>query len=77
LDQLVAGDKVITRWTMTGHHQGTLQSELGPIEATGKAVTVNGITIDRVANGRIVERWHEADNLGMLQQLGAIPAPPR
>ena len=45
------------------------------IRATGKPVTLSGITIDRVAGGQVVERWSQVDTLGLQQQLGAIPAP--
>ena len=41
---------------------------------TGKQATVTGITIDRIRAGRIVETWTNWDTLGLLQQLGAIPA---
>jgi predicted ester cyclase len=43
------------------------------IPATGRRVSVNGITILRFADGRCVERWSQTDFLGMLQQLGALP----
>jgi predicted ester cyclase len=45
------------------------------IPATGKQVTVTGITINRIAGGRIVESWDKFDQMGMMQQLGVIPAP--
>jgi predicted ester cyclase len=45
------------------------------IAPTGKQVAVAGLTISRVENGRVVEEWTNWDTLGMLQQLGAIPAP--
>jgi predicted ester cyclase len=59
------------RWTMSGTHQG----ELMGIAATGKRMTVTGFDLFRIAGGKIVEMWQDADQLGMLQQLGAIPAP--
>jgi predicted ester cyclase len=43
------------------------------IPATGKEVTVSGITISRVKNGKVVEEWSNWDTLGMLQQLGVVP----
>lgn len=70
-DQLAEGDKVVTRWTGSGTHQG----ELMGIPPTGKQVTVTGIGIDRIANGKIVEHWEIFDQLGMMQQLGVIPSP--
>jgi steroid delta-isomerase-like uncharacterized protein len=72
IDDLIAeGDKVAWRWTFRGTHQGTLMGN----PATGKTITFVGITIDRLAGGKIVERWNQADMLGLMQQLGVIPAP--
>jgi steroid delta-isomerase-like uncharacterized protein len=68
--QLAEGDMVATRWTGRGTHQG----ELMGIPPTGKQVTVSGITISRVKNGKVVEEWSNWDTLGMLQQLGVVPA---
>jgi steroid delta-isomerase-like uncharacterized protein len=70
-DQIASGDQVVTRWTATGTHQG----ELLGIPATDKQVKVTGIFIDRVEGSKITESWAEFDALGMMQQLGAIPAP--
>lgn len=68
---IVEGDRVVNRWTARGTHTGSLMN----IPPTGKFVTVTGISIDRVVNGRVVEGWTEFDMLGMLQQLGVLPAP--
>ena len=70
-EQLVDGDKVVTRWTGFGTHKG----ELAGIPPTGKSATVTGIGVDRIVNGKIVESWGIFDQFGMLQQLGVIPAP--
>jgi len=70
-DQIADGDYVVSRWSGTGTHQG----ELMGMPATGKQATVTGITIDRIADGRIAESWDNWDTLGLMQQLGAIPAP--
>ncbi len=70
-DQLAEGEEVVIRWTMRGTHQG----ELWGTAPTGKPVTVTGITIQRLAEGKIVEEWTEADSLGLQQQIGAIRAP--
>jgi steroid delta-isomerase-like uncharacterized protein len=69
-DQIAEDDKVATRWTFTGRHDG----EFFGIPPTGKHVTVTGISIERVADGRIVEDRMELDALGLMRQLGAIPA---
>lgn len=70
-DMVAEGDRVAARLTMRGTHQGPLQG----MPATGRSVTVTGISIERIANGRIVEGWSENDALGMLGQLGALPPP--
>jgi steroid delta-isomerase-like uncharacterized protein len=72
IDDLVAeGDKVAVRGSFRGTHQG----ELMGIPPTGKPVTVTLIDVNRIENGRLAERWAEADMLGMLQQLGVVPGP--
>jgi steroid delta-isomerase-like uncharacterized protein len=72
VEDLVAdGDKVVARLTAQGTQQGALMD----IPATGKQATWSEIHIGRLANGTIAEHWGEIDNLGMLQQLGVIPAP--
>jgi steroid delta-isomerase-like uncharacterized protein len=71
-DEIVAeGDLVVTRWTATGTHEG----ELFGVTPTGRQVTATGISIIRVAGGKIVEDWTSWDALGLMQQLGALPAP--
>ena len=69
-EQLAEGELVASRWTGRGTHQGDLMG----IPPTGKQVTVSGITVSRVKNGKVVEEWTNWDTLGMLQQLGAVPA---
>ena len=69
--QIAEGDMVATRWTGRGTHTG----EMAGMPATGKQVTVSGITIARFEGGQIVEDWTNWDTLGMLIQLGAVPAP--
>ena len=70
-EQIAEGDKVVTRFTSRGTHQG----EFMGIAPTGNRVRVTGIDIDWVVEGKIVEHWSEADLLGMMQQLGVIPPP--
>jgi steroid delta-isomerase-like uncharacterized protein len=69
--QLAEGDYVTSKWMGRGTHKG----ELMGIAATNKQVTVTGITISRIANGKVAEEWTNWDTLGMLQQIGAVPAP--
>jgi steroid delta-isomerase-like uncharacterized protein len=68
--QLAEGDVVATRWTAHGTHTG----ELMGIPASRQHVTVTGMTINRVVNGKLSEGWANFDQLGLLQQIGAIPA---
>ncbi len=68
-DQVAEGDKVVSRWTATGRHDGALFV----MPATGKDVEFTGIDIDRIENGRIVEEWTNWDTLGLMYQLGVIP----
>jgi steroid delta-isomerase-like uncharacterized protein len=68
---IAEGDLVAMTWSATGTHQG----ELMGIAPTGRSVTVTGIGVDRISGGQIVESWANYDSLGMLAQLGAIPAP--
>jgi steroid delta-isomerase-like uncharacterized protein len=70
-DQVAEGDKVVTRWTASGTHQGDLMG----IAPTGRRATVTGITIDRISGGKVEETWTNFDAMGMMQQLGVIPSP--
>jgi steroid delta-isomerase-like uncharacterized protein len=68
--QIREGETVVTRWTAVGTHQG----ELFGIAPTGKQATITGISIERFSGDRIAEEWISWDTLGLLQQLGAVPA---
>jgi steroid delta-isomerase-like uncharacterized protein len=68
--QVAEGEFVTTRWSARGTHQGDLMG----MAATGKQATVTGITLDRIVEGRFVESWTNWDTLGLMQQLGVIPA---
>src|SRR5215207_2179696 len=69
-DLITEGDKVVTRWTARGTHQG----ELMDIPPSGNRVEVTGISIDRIEGGKFVDSWSNYDLLGMMEQIGAIPA---
>jgi steroid delta-isomerase-like uncharacterized protein len=69
-EQVAEGDSVVTRWSALGTHGGDLMG----MPATEKQATVTGITIDRFENGLVVETRTNWDTMGMLQQLGAVPA---
>lgn len=68
---IVAGDTVVGRWTATGTHTRPLPG----VAATGKRIAIGGITIYRIAGGKIVEAWEQLDMLGMWQQLGVVTLP--
>src|SRR5690348_10094754 len=70
-DIIAEGDKVVTRLTCRGTQQGAFMG----IPPTGKQATTTAIDINRLAGGKSVEHWLSMDTLGLLQQLGAIPAP--
>ena len=72
-EQLAEGDRVATRWSARGIHEG----EIMGIPPTGKETTVTGITISRLKDGKVAEDWLNWDALGMLVQLGAIQIPTR
>jgi predicted ester cyclase len=68
-DQLADGDRVATRFSCEGTHEGELQG----IAATGNPVSLSGIVIHRLLDGRIDEGHWNWDTLGLLRQIGAIP----
>lgn len=71
VDRILAeGDHVAVRMITHGTHQGPL---LG-VAPTGKHVTISATDIVRVDHGKVVEHWGNLDELGLLQQLGALPA---
>lgn len=65
-DQLVEGDRVAFRWHATGTHTGPL----GEAAPTGKSVVIDGLILDRLADGKVIERWEQWDQSLMLEQLG-------
>ena len=72
VDALIAsGDMVVARWRAEGTNTGPFQG----MPPTGVFASISGITIFRLANGKIVEEWGQSDMLGLLQQLGALPSP--
>jgi steroid delta-isomerase-like uncharacterized protein len=72
LDTMVADEESIAiAYTLTGTHNGSL---IG-IPPTGKKIKIRGMQISKFKDGKMVERWGSSDELGMLQQLGVIPAP--
>jgi predicted ester cyclase len=70
-DMAAEGDKVAVRLTFSGAHTGGLMG----IPPTGKQVKVSAINIFHLVDGKAVEQWTNSDDLGMMQQLGVVPAP--
>ena len=70
-DQFAEGDKVVTRFTSRGTHQGDFMG----IAPTGNRIEVEAISIDRIADGKSAESWTIVDVMGMMQQLGVVPSP--
>lgn len=70
-DVIAEGDKLACRFLLEATHTGAFMG----IPPTGKTIQVSGMTILRFEGGRCVERWNQADMLGWLQQLGAMPTP--
>jgi len=69
-DQVAEGDKVVSRYTATGTHQG----EFFGVPGTGKRVEFTGIQIDRFdESGKMIEEWPEYDLLGAMRQIGVVP----
>src|SRR3954453_20149999 len=69
-DQLGEGDRIATRLTITGTHGG----ELMGVPATGRHVTLSALNIIRFKDGQLAEHWISFDVMGLMQQLGAVPA---
>jgi steroid delta-isomerase-like uncharacterized protein len=66
VDLIAEGDKVLTRWVLTGTHQG----EYLGVPATGKSIRVEGMSFDRIEDGLVAEGFDGWDALGLRQQLG-------
>ncbi len=68
-DIIAEGETVMARWSCRGTHKG----DLSGIAATGKQVNISGVSIARLANGKLAEGWVNWDALGFMQQLGVVP----
>ena len=68
-EQIAEGNKVVTRMTSVGKHEGDLPGA----PRTGNDLKMTSITIHRIENGKLVEKWSEKDVLGFLQQIGVLP----
>lgn len=70
-DQVAEDDKVVTRWSAAGTHHG----DFAGVPASGRVITVTGIHIHRVRDGRLAGHWEELNMLGVLRQLGVLSWP--
>lgn len=64
------GDRIVKRWSFSGTHSG----EFAGIAPTGKRITVRGVSLARITDGKIAEELDYMDDLGFMQQLGVVPA---
>lgn len=72
-DLVAQGDKVVVRRIWRGTHRG----ELMGLAPTGKAVSCTGMALSQLREGKLVEQWVNFDLMSLLQQVGALPAPPQ
>ena len=70
-DLIAEGNKIVARWRSHATHQG----EYMGIPPSGKEVEFTGISVYRIEAGKIAESWNVEDQLGLMQQIGAIPEP--
>jgi steroid delta-isomerase-like uncharacterized protein len=69
VDDLIAeGDRVVVRWRLLGTHQGAFRG----IAPTGRAITLKGVAVYRLEDGKLMERWVVSDLYGMLDEIGAV-----
>lgn len=73
-DEIYNKDRVVHRWKVQGKHTA---APLFGVPASGKEITLTGVSILRLENGKIAERWSSLDQFGLLTQLGVIPPPPK
>lgn len=70
-DLVAEGDTVVAYWTNVATHSGSFMG----IPPTGRVVTLSGIDIHRIRDGKMAEHWHVVEELQMMQQLGLVPSP--
>ena len=68
-DIVATEEKAVVRWTSAGTHLGLSFGH----PPTGNRLSTSGITIFRIADGKVVEEWIQSDMLGLLQQAGVMP----
>lgn len=70
LDFVAEGEKVLVRLRVQGTHSGAF----GDLAPTGKRIDIDVLDLFQIRNAVLVEHWALLDNLGMMKQLGALPA---
>jgi steroid delta-isomerase-like uncharacterized protein len=70
-DVIAEGDRVAVRLTSHGRHDG----EFMGMPASGREYDISETHIFRIADGKVAEHWRDADMLGLMQQIGALPEP--
>ena len=70
-DMIAEGDKVATRYTLEGTHEG----ELFGVPSTGKRLSIKSMSVERVSEGKIRGHWRVTESLDMMLQLGVVPEP--
>jgi predicted ester cyclase len=70
-DLVAEGDTVVAHWTNVATHSGSFMG----IPPTGRVLTISGIDIHRLRDGKMAEHWHVVEELQMMQQLGLVPSP--
>ena len=70
-DEVSEGDRVVVRWTARGTHRG----EFMGMPPSGNEFAIGGLTLLRIAEGKIAEHWVGGDFLGLMQHVGALPVP--
>jgi predicted ester cyclase len=74
-EEIAEGDMRVSRLTARGTHLGNLMTGAGPVPPTGKRVEWSEMHMGSFKDGKLVEHWAVIDNLGLMQQLGLVPAP--
>jgi steroid delta-isomerase-like uncharacterized protein len=69
-DTVAEKDKVAASWSISGTHKG----EFWGVRPTNKKISMDGITIHHIANGKIIDSYISFDALGLMRQLGVVPA---
>ena len=70
-DVISEGDKLVLRWTIQGTHTG----EFLGVPASNNSMSLSVTEVFRIADGQLVEAWDQYDRLGLMEQIGGVPAP--